>query len=237
MLYDQAQLAVSFLELYQVSQGEPHAGVARRILDYVLREMRDAKGGFYSAEDADSPDPADPNEKSEGAFYVWTDGEIAGLLPQQDAEIVRKAFGIKPEGNALSDPQGEFSGKNILYAARSPQDVASELQLSTDFVQHRLDGSMNTLFRERNKRPRPHLDDKILASWNGMMIGALAKGYQVLGERRYLVAAEEAAGWVGEQLFDKEREVLLRRYRDGEASFDGNLDDYAQMTLGLLDLL
>jgi len=236
MLYDQAQLASSYLELFQVTGKEIYANIARNVLDYVLRDMTDPSGGFYSAEDADSPDPDNPSEKKEGAFYVWTESELGKVLSSEDMEIFSRYYGIRPEGNALADPQGEFTGKNILFVQESFDKVASQTGLPPSSLPDRIDGMRRRLLDVRNKRPRPHLDDKILTSWNGMMISALARAYQVLGDTRYLKAAEGATKCILGKLYDKEEEILRRRFRDGEADFDAHLDDYAFFGQSLLDL-
>ncbi len=236
MLYDQAQLVCSYLELFQVTENDLYAGIARSILDYILRDMTDPSGGFYSAEDADSPDPRNPAGKSEGAFYVWTESELRSLLSSDDLTLFSGYYGIKADGNAPADPQGEFVGKNILYVAQPMEELTANTGQSPAELYGRIEGLRKRLFVERSKRPRPHLDDKILTSWNGMMISAFARAYQVLGDARYLKAAEDAAHRILGNLYDKEEEILRRRYRDGEADFDAHLDDYAFFGLGLLDL-
>jgi uncharacterized protein YyaL (SSP411 family) len=224
MLYDQAQLAISYLEAYQVSGDESFAATAREIFDYVRRDLRHPEGGFYSAEDADSViDPAHPHEKGEGAFYVWTARELAELLGG-DAAWFGKRFGVEAGGNVREDPHGEFAGKNILYLADPAAGSAA------DFARVR-----PLLLEARGRRPRPHLDDKVLTAWNGLMISAFAKGAQVLGEAELLAAARSAELFVRERLIAKDG-TLLRRWRDGEAAVNGFLDDYAFFVQALLDL-
>jgi len=213
MLYDQAQLAVAYLEGYQVSGEEHYAGVARGILDYVLRDLRDAEGGFYSAEDADS-------EGREGAFYLWSREEIESALGGAADRFCRH-YGVERHGNVRPDPEGEFAGRNILYRAEDGADLGASRQ---------------QLLEVRARRRRPHRDDKILTGWNGLMISAFAKGAQVLEEGRYLEAAGRAAEFLLGRLYDAEQGTLLRRYRDGEAAIPGFLDDYAFLVQGLLDL-
>lgn len=223
MLYDQAQLAISYLEAYQITHDQDLADVARDILDYVLRDMLHPEGGFYSAEDADSAiDAGQPNVKAEGAFYVWTRSELAELLDPATLDRFCQRYGVEANGNVREDPHGEFTGKNILYEARPLDDDFSEAR--------------RLLLAARAKRVRPHLDDKILTSWNALMISAFAKGAQVLGEARYEQAAKNAAGFILKKLYDPASVTLLRRFRAGDAAIAGFLDDYAYFIQALLDL-
>jgi hypothetical protein len=226
MLYDQAQLAISHLEAFQLTGDEFHAGIARDIFEYVRRDMTHPDGGFYSAEDADSViDPANPKEKGEGAFYVWSHDELSKLLTVEELEEVCRVYGILPGGNVEEDPHHEFTGKNILYVARSPRDIDA------------LESAQRKMFEYRVKaKVRPHLDDKVLTSWNGLMISAFAKGAQVLEDPQYLDAARRAAHFVLKHLYRPEDAGLLRRYRDGEAAIPAFLDDYASFIVALLDL-
>lgn len=220
MLYDQAQLATSYLEAFQITREEPFAQTAREIFEYVLRDLTHPDGGFYSAEDADSAaDPAKPHDKSEGAFYIWTQQELFEALGPEEGEAVVRRFGVVPKGNVQEDPHGEFGGRNILY-------LAQEVPVKPE--------SIATLLAIRSKRPRPHLDDKVLAGWNGMMISAFAKGAQVLDEPRYALAATRAAAFLRAKLWRDGG--LLRRYRDGDSAIAAFLDDYACLTNALVDL-
>ncbi len=236
MLYDEAQLAVSYLETYQITREERFAEVARDIFSYVLRDLSDAAGGFYSAEDADSPDPENPSHAAEGAFYVWRQSEIEALLNQRDAALFCARFGVEAAGNVQQDPHGEFGGRNILYEARIEEEAGRSQELSLVETAEVLARAEQVLFAARNKRPRPHLDNKILTSWNGLMISALAKGYVVLGDEQYREAAERAASFVLSRMHDSKSGQLLRRYCDGEARVAGFLDDYAFLAQGLIDL-
>ena len=221
MLYDQAQLVTSYLEAYQITGEEQYAQTARRTLDYVLRDMTDPGGAFYSAEDADSIiDPAQPEHKGEGAFYIWAAEEIRSLLGDA-AEAFLNAYGVREGGNVDYDPHGEFTGKNILYLVGDTPDPA-------------LDDARAKLLDVRSQRPRPHLDDKILTSWNGLMISAFALAGAVLDQPRYAEAARRAAEFLIAKMYAKG--VLLRRYRAGDAAIPGFLDDYAFFAQALLDL-
>jgi uncharacterized protein len=238
MLYDQAQLTLAYLETGQATGDEFYTAVAEDTLAYVVRDLRDPAGGFYSAEDADSL-LADSDHKREGAFYVWTNDEIDALLGP-DAGIVLARFGIQPSGNAPHDPQGEFTGQNLLYTAQSIEDVAAEAGRSVDEVVETLGRARQTLFDARAKRHRPHLDDKVITSWNGMMIAACARAARVLVGRKtasaWLDAARAAATFIREHLWNAADRRLLRRYRDGEAAIDAYAEDYACLAWGLLEL-
>lgn len=236
MLYDQAQLAVSYLEGYQVSGDAYYARVARGILDYVLRDMVHPEGGFYSAEDADSPDPLRPEIKREGAFYLWTRKEIEDVLGEPAAGWFCRHYGVEEHGNVREDPRGEFAGRNILHEPRAVAETAGALGIAEEELGHALDSARRKLLEARSLRPRPHLDDKILTSWNGLMISAFAKGAKVLDDSRYLDAAGRAADFLLGRMYDGERAALLRRFRDGDAAIPGFLDDYAFFVQGLLDL-
>jgi uncharacterized protein YyaL (SSP411 family) len=236
MLYDQAQLVIAFVEASQASGDPFYAEVAEDTLLYVMREMTDAGGGFYSAEDADSVPPDEPGaRKKEGAFYLWRADEIDALLGD-DAAIVKLRFGIEPNGNAPHDPQQEFTGRNLLYVARSIDDIVGLTGRNRDDVVRILYETRLKLFQARLDRPRPQRDDKILASWNGLMIGAFARMSRVLGEGEpYLTAARRAAAFLRERMWNAGSGVL-RRYRDGHAEIDGYAEDYAYLIAGLLEL-
>jgi len=236
MLYDQAQLVISYLEAFQITGETTLATAARRTLDYAMRDMTASGGGFYSAEDADSAvDPALPHEKSEGAFYIWSSREVFELLSADHARWFAWRYGIEPDGNVSNDPHHEFTGRNILFQAHTVDETAHHFDTPVSEVAKALAEAERFLFDVRAKRPRPHLDDKILTSWNGLMISAFAKAGAILDEPKYTVAARRAADFVLATLRHPDG-TLLRRFRDGEAAIDGMLDDYAFFVQGLLDL-
>jgi hypothetical protein len=247
MLYDQAQLVLAFVEAAQVSGDPFYAEVAEDTLLYVMREMTDAGGGFHSAEDADSIPPdqagAPSAHKKEGAYYLWTADELDALL-EGDARIVKARFGVEPGGNAPQDPQQEFTGRNLLYVARSIDEIAKDTGAPPDEVVEALHRARLKMFKERLGRPRPQRDDKILAAWNGLMIAGFARMVRALWGRGadgrtaepYLDAARRAASFVRERMWNASSGVLLRRYRDGHAEIDGYAEDYAYMIHGLLEL-
>jgi len=248
MLYDQAQLVLAFVEGAQVSGDPFYAEIAEDTLLYVMRDMTDASGGFYSAEDADSVPPEDVGapqpHKKEGAFYLWRAAEIDALLGE-DAGIVNERYGIEPDGNAPQDPQQEFTGKNLLYVARSIDDLAKQHEKTPAEVVDVLSRARVLMFQHQLQRPRPQRDDKILTAWNGLMIGAFARTARFLrglGHRDgtsaepYLEAARRAAAFLRERMWHAGTRTLLRRYRDGHAEIEAYAEDYAYLIFGLLEL-
>jgi len=266
MLYDQAQLASAYLDAFQITGEAEFAATARDILDYVRRDMTSPEGGFYSAEDADSSvavaavytgrkseagaHRALQQKNAEGAFYVWTKQEIDEALGK-DAPIFSFHYGVEENGNAPAgaDPHGEFVGKNILIERHSlaetarfrgtgvppvgPQGVSP---VEEDSIEQLLAESRRKLFSIRDKRPRPHLDDKIIAAWNGLMISAFARTAQVLNDASYLETATRAVNFIRTNLYDESRKILFRSYRGGRGEVEGFADDYAFVIQGLLDL-
>jgi hypothetical protein len=267
MLYDQAQLVLAYVEAAQVSGDSFYADVAADTLAYVERDLKDEGGGFYSAEDADSippdddrrggpsasaeasadksgPPGTDKPHKMEGAFYIWRDEEITELLGS-DADIFRIRYGVLPDGNAPFDPQNEFVGKNLLYTARGIDEVMSATAKSRDEVEAALARSRARLLERRSTRPRPHLDDKVLTAWNGLMIAAFARASRVIGHsgadlvrsaEEYLATARRAALFIWKHLWNVDTRTLLRRYRRGDAAVEGYAEDYAYLVFGLLEL-
>ncbi len=237
MLYDQGQLAVSYSEAFQITHEPLFAEITRDILDYVRRDMTAPGGGFYSAEDADSIIEHGKSEHAEGAFYVWTAAEIEAVLGN-DAELFNFHHGVEANGNAPSaaDPHGEFTGKNILIQRHLTRETALHFDRSEEEVARVLSQARCMLFGIRAKRPRPHLDDKIITGWNGLMISGFARAAQVLDVHEYVTAAERAAAFVQSHLYDESTKTLVRNYRDGRSAIEGFADDYAFVIQGLLDL-
>lgn len=221
MLYDNALLAYTFVETYQATGKDLYAQVAQDIFTYVLRDMTHPEGGFYSAEDADS-------EGEEGKFYLWTPAEVEEVLGQEEGALFCECLDITPGGN--------FEGKSIpnrLYDTL--EEVASRYELSLKELKERLESSRRRLFDAREKRIHPHKDDKVLTSWNGLMIAALARGARALGMTEYAQAAEKAMEFLFRRLQRKDGR-LLARYREGESALLGYVDDYAFLVWGLLEL-
>src|SRR5664280_1321534 len=241
MLYDQAQIAISCLEAFQATGDRQYADTARRIFDYVLRDMTDAGGGFYSAEDADSAiAPEHPDLKGEGAFYIWSLEEIRSLVSQPAADWFCYRYGVAAGSNVDSDPHGEFTGKNILYQAHTVEETARHFGQPPGEVETAIDRAGSLLMAARAKRVRPLLDDKILTAWNGLMISAFAKGGAVLdgahNAARYAEAARRAALAIAPQQSAAEGIVQVADDELGGAAIPGFLDDYAMFVQGLLDL-
>ncbi|HEY5768099.1 MAG TPA: thioredoxin domain-containing protein, partial [Candidatus Udaeobacter sp.] len=241
MLYDQAQLAVAYLDAFQITKDKQYESVARDILDYVARDMTSKEGGFFSAEDADSPvvgsHDSGHKKTAEGAFYVWRKKEIDDALGGS-AALFDFHYGVQAHGNAAegSDPHDEFREKNILIERHTIAETAEHFRTTKEEIAKALAQSREKLFAIRAKRPRPHLDDKIIAAWNGLMISAYARAAQVLDDPRYLEIATRSANFVRTKLYDPSRKILYRSYREGRSNIEGFADDYAMVIQGLLDL-
>lgn len=221
MLYDNAQLAHLYLDAYLVSGQQRHADVARDIIRYVLRDMTHPEGGFYSAEDADS-------EGKEGKFYCWTKAELAQLLTKDEFEAAVEYFGVTEKGNFVdhSDPN-PLLNQNVLSVVKP--EIAKERPQA-------LASAKKKMFDARAKRVRPHLDDKVLASWNGMMLGAIARAAAVLNDETYFAAAEKNLAFIKSKLWDASSKTLYNRWRDGERDKVQLLDAYANLASGVIQL-
>ena len=211
MLYDNAQLAKVYLQAYQITEKPQYRRIAQEIFDFVAREMTATDGGFYSAIDAET-------DAEEGKYYVWTEDEIKTVLSSEDVKQFNNIYGV--------DKGTNFEGKNVLYV---PNAEKSEQSLTS------LDTARETLLRVRYKRERPLLDTKIIVSWNGLMIDALALGYEVLGEEQYLNAASKTAQFILDKL-QKTNGELWHTFTDGTVKYDGFHDDYAFFVRGLIGL-
>ena len=228
MLYDQAMISMAFLETYQLTNNENYAKVAREIFTYVLRDMTDKDGGFYSAEDADS-------EGEEGIFYIWTQEELVKILGEDDGLKLAKTFGFINGGNFFEEASGQTTGNNIPYFQDDRETLAKNADMSLDDFNAFIEKSRQKLFEVREKRIHPLKDDKILTDWNGLMIAALSQGGQVLGDEIYIDAAKNAVNFVLESLRDGNGR-LMKRSRLGKAGLQPHLDDYSFMVFGLLNL-
>ncbi len=252
MLYDQAQLVLAYLEAGQATGDRSFLDVAGETLAYVSRDLTGPEGAFFSAEDADSVEPGRAVDgdapKSEGAFYLWTQPELEELL-EEDAAVTVLRYGVEAGGNAVQDPTGELQGRNQLYAARSVDEVSRLAGRPAEQVRAALGRALDRLRDARAGRPRPHLDDKVLTAWNGLMIAAFARAAHVLEGREddglgagsvraasLLADAARAARFAQATLWDSAAGVLLRRFRQGRASIAGYGEDYACLIWGLLEL-
>ncbi|NIM19099.1 MAG: DUF255 domain-containing protein [Candidatus Latescibacteria bacterium] len=228
MLYDQAMLAMAYTEAFQATGKEAYRKTAEEIFTYVLRDMTDPMGGFYSAEDADS-------EGEEGKFYLWATKEVLSVLGEQDGELFIRTYGLEKEGNYRDEAGGAKTGRNLLHLNKPLVDVASEVGAGEKSVVERIERMREMLFAEREKRTHPYKDDKILTDWNGLMIAALAKAAIAFDEPRYGSSAARAVDFVLKKMRDG-RGRLYHRFRDGEASITANVDDYAFLIWGLIEL-
>ncbi|MCX7012430.1 MAG: thioredoxin domain-containing protein [Candidatus Sumerlaeota bacterium] len=228
MLYDQALLAITYVEAFQATGNKDYARTAREVFTYVLRDMASPEGAFYSAEDADS-------EGEEGKFYLWTKGEIEAVLGKDDSDLFCRVYGVSQEGSFVDQATKRLSERSILHCEKPIAESAREISEDEGALRRRLDDARAKLFEARETRIHPHKDDKILTDWNGLMIAALARGAMALDELQYAEAARRAADFILSRMRDGNGR-LLKRYREGEAGLTGLLEDYAFLTWGLLDL-
>ncbi len=228
MLYDQALLVIAYAEAYQATRKTGYRETMEETLIYVLRDMRDQEGGFYSAEDADS-------EGVEGKFYVWSVQEIRKALSQEDADLFIEVFNFTEEGNFVEEATRHRTGTNIPHLVKPLAETATALKMQEKELRKRLERIRLKLYTIREQRIHPHKDDKILTDWNGLMIAALAKAGRILDESKYIDAAKQAVGFILTKLRDKEGR-LYHRYREGEAAIPAFLDDYAFLIWGLVEL-
>jgi len=231
MLYTQALMALAYTRLYQIEPAEHYRDIVSGTLDFVLREMLHPQGAFYSALDASSERPDKPGVHAEGAYYLWRANELEFLLKKDEWELLKNYFDIRNNGNIESDPRGEFERLNILYIS----DEFKNKKL-TEKESALLNSAILKLYQVRLRRPRPHLDDKIISAWNGMMITALVEAAAVFDNKDYLDAAIAAADFMRHNLLDNKTHRLFRRMRSDEPGIKATLDDYAWYVNGLLSL-
>lgn len=220
MLYDNALLVPVYLEAFQATDNAEDARVVRETLDYVLREMTQPQGGFYATQDADS-------EGEEGKFFVWSEEEVLALLGPEDGRLFCYAYDISPRGN--------WEGHSILNRPKTHEQAAKVLQVSPEELSAVLTRGRVKLFEARSQRVAPGRDDKVLVSWNGLMIAAMSQAAVVLGEPRYAAAASAAADFILTKMRDADGR-LLHAFKDGRARFNAYLDDYTCLIDGLIDL-
>ncbi|WP_343030057.1 hypothetical protein [Alkalibaculum sporogenes] len=218
MLYDQALMVVVYIEAYQVTKEEVYRETAQEILEYVKRDMLDKNGAFYCAEDADS-------EGEEGKFYLWTEEEIDSILVEK-SDYMKNYYGIRKDGNYLDESTREKTGNNILYLDNEEKLVMIDKKNINEFRE--------LLFREREKRVRPSLDDKILTDWNGLMISAFAMAGRVFENQEYIDIAKKACSFILHSI--KENNGLMHRYGKGKWDIKGHLDDYVFLITSLIEL-
>ena len=219
MLYDQAMLVMAYTEAFQITRKTEYKKTAEEILTYVQRDMTDVKGGFYSAEDADS-------EGEEGLFYIWTIQELQSIIGEEDTQFIQNIFNLTPEGNFKDEASGQSTGKNIFHL-KTPISNSKDLK--------KLSQIREKIFHIREKRIHPLKDDKILTDWNGLMIAAMAKAGVAFRDNVLIESAEKSAKFIFNNLMDKDGR-LQKRYRKGKSGLDAHLDDYAFFVWGLLEL-
>ncbi len=228
MLYDQALVAMAYVEAYQATKNPEYRKITQEIFEYVLRDMTSPEGGFYSAEDADS-------EGEEGKFYVWSKDDLESILDKEEFDLAMKVFNVKDSGNYLEESTGKRTGQNILHITDSLTKISSNLSISEKELVSKIENISRKLFKVREKRIHPHKDDKILVDWNGLMIAALTKGAQVFNEKKYLKAAKKATEFILSSL-RLPNGRLLHRYRESVGEINAYLTDYAFLIWGLIEL-
>ncbi len=228
MLYDQAMLVFASTEAWLATSNPVFERTVREIITYVLRDMTSPDGAFYSAEDADS-------EGEEGLFYLWTTTEVEKILGKEDAAFATSVWSLESEGNYSDEVKGRRTGRNIPHLTSSHQEMARSLKMTDEDFEKRLEFIRSRLFEVREKRIHPLKDDKVLTDWNGLMAAAMAFAGRVFDEPEWVQAATSATDFVFEQMHTKSGR-MLHRYRDGDASIRGFLDDYVFMTTAMLEL-
>lgn len=227
MLYDQAMHMMAYSEAYIVTREDRYKKICEEILDYLKRDMRSSKGGFYSAEDADT-------EGVEGKFYTWTEEEIDDVLGD-GAELFKEVYHVSEDGNFREESTGKKTGENILYTGKNMVDRAEEKGMDVSELEEKLSEMRTRLMKAREKRNRPERDDKILTNWNGLVLAALSRCYLSIGEEDFLETAVRTADFLIDRMVDDDN-TLLHRYKDGKTAVKGNLEDYAFLSWGLLEL-
>ncbi|KAF3795756.1 Uncharacterized protein EJ110_NYTH04460 [Nymphaea thermarum] len=261
MLYDQGQLANVYLDAFSITNDPFYSSMARDVLDYLRRDMIGEEGGIYSAEDADSAEFEGAARKKEGAFYIWTSKEVEELVGVDSMKPFKDHYYIKPTGNCdlskLSDPHHEFTGKNVLIENEDASKMAPKFGMAVEDYLNILGSSRQRLFNARLRRPRPHLDDKVIVAWNGLAISSFARASKILKSEtegtkfyypvtgcdvsdsvpeEYMDVAEKAVLFVRRKLYDGNTRRLHHSFRKGPSRAPGFLDDYAFLISGLLDM-
>ncbi|GIS03734.1 MAG: hypothetical protein CM15mP106_1810 [Candidatus Neomarinimicrobiota bacterium] len=229
MLYDQAMNSMAYIEAYHITKNQEYAKIAEEVFSYVLRDMRHEKGGFFSAEDADS-------EGEEGTFYFWTEQELFKILGRKDGSVISKVYGFSKNGNFLDEASGKRNGGNIPFLSKSKSILAKEIKIDLDELNNIIECSRKKLFEKRKERVHPLKDDKILTDWNGLMIASLAQGGMVLNNKQYIKEAINAADFVHEHL-QRNDGRLVKRYRQGHSGIDPHINDYSFMIWGLINFM
>jgi uncharacterized protein YyaL (SSP411 family) len=228
MLYDQALLIIIYTEAYLATHNQEFKSISEKIIEYVLRDMLSPQGGFYSAEDADS-------ESVEGKFYLWSKSELYEFMEEKDVEFISMVYNITDEGNFAIEFSGDLDKVNIPYRSKDFDELSKYFGITKEEFVNRLEKIRIELFLRRKLRVHPLKDDKILCDWNGLMIAALSIAGRAFSNKSFITTAEKAAAFIKNTLNDNSGK-LLHRYRDGSAGLQANLDDYAFLIWGLLEL-
>lgn len=237
MLYDQAQISSILFDVYSITGNEYFLKFGNETLNYVLNNLKNNEFGFYSAEDAESAiEESIPGYKEEGYFYLWEKKQIDEILGKDNSSIFCYTYGIKHEGNTISDPHNIFKNKNVLYLNSDLYDTAKKFEKTPDEVKTILDNCTNILLSKRKKRPRPHLDKKVLTSWNALLISAFVKGFKITNNNIYKESAEKCCTFIIEKMWNDKNNTLYHRYIESDVRFKGTLDDYSFFAKALLDI-
>ncbi len=238
MMYDQGQLATLYADLGLLLNDEQFISVAEDICNYVQKRMTAPGGGLYSAEDADSLTEADGHESKEGAYYLWKYSELVELLGEEEAKLCAAYYQSSEAGNVRpeSDPHREFVGLNVFARVADVAALAKEFDSTPKSLDEKVTRWRKKLYDARIKRPKPHLDDKILVAWNGLMISGFVHTYIATGKKTYLESAENAVNAIRELCWDDRENILYRIFREERGSVHGFADDYAMLIQSLIDL-
>lgn len=228
MLYDQAMLIMAYTETFLITKNEIFKQTAKEIIEYVLRDMTNEEGGFYSAEDADS-------EGEEGKFYLWDEDELGKILSKEECEFVTEVFNVETAGNWIDESKGMMPGTNILHLKKSYTELSDEFNISETDLKEKIEIVRKKLFDFRERRIHPHKDDKILTDWNALMIAALCKAGQAFDDQDYIAAAEKSYRFI-EKYLTKQDGALLHRFRDGQSGLQAHIDDYAFLINASIEL-
>jgi uncharacterized protein YyaL (SSP411 family) len=236
MLYDQALITSNLLDTYIITRKNFLIEKSGETINFVLTELQNPSGGFYSAQDAESAISFDtPENKEEGFYYLWTFNSLRNLLGTKDAEIFSYMYGVSYEGNIISDPHNIFKNKNVLYLANDVYDTARHFNKTPDEIEFIIKKCRNILFQQRKNKPKPATDTKIITSWNALMISTLLKYSRITEDKKALNSAITAIEFILNNLFDNINNKLFRRFAEEERKFEGLLDDYSFFIQALID--
>jgi len=226
MLYDQAMLVIAYTEAFRITDDKKYKKTAKETIEYVLRELKDESGGFYSSQDADV-------DGIEGGYYIWTQEEVDNILGDESDKF-KKVYNIEPKGNFLEESTGERTGKNVLYINKDISTLAEEFQQDEDDLKDELERMRESLYKYRGEREKPGKDKKVLTDWNGMFVVALAKAARIFEDEEMLKNAKDGLDFILQELSSDEH--LYHRYIDGDVEIEGMLDDYVYLIWALIEM-